>query len=482
MNFNLPKFFKACNPSKTLVVGDKEDRQYYIDFSQVRGTNIVRELGRTISLLGSDDPSCQLFTGHIGCGKSTELFRLKAELEKKGFHVVYFESSQDLDMADVDISDILMAIARQVSESLERENIHLQPRGFKSLLQGAVDLLNTPIALSGEASIPGFGTVAAGEETGVEYSLPGGIGKITAKAKDSPKLRSQLRQYLEPRTNGILETINNELLVPATEQLKRQGKQGIVVIVDNLDRLDSTRKASGRTQPEYLFVDRGEQLKKLNCHLVYTIPLALIFSNDIGRLIGRFGVKPKVLPMVPVRVRDGGDCPSGMDLMRQMLLARAFPTLEPEARLAQCTQVFDSIETLDRLCRVSGGHVRNSLGLLYSCLQQDDPPISRETVENVIKEYRDDLIAAISDDEWQLLFEAVKQQSIQGDEDYQLLLRSMFLFEYRDENGRWFGINPALAEADKFKQWEAQNRLPVEAKAKASVTPVSSELVGSHKL
>jgi AAA ATPase domain len=324
MKLDLSTFFQACNPSKTLVVGNMEDRQYYIDFSSVRGTNIVRELGRTITLLGSDNPSCQLFTGHIGCGKSTELFRLKAELEKEGFHVVYFESSEDLDMADVDISDILMAIARKVSESLESAAIvNVQPKGFKALLQGAVEILQTPIALSGEASIPGVGTIAASEEFGVEYSLPGGIGRITARTKDSPNLRSQLRQYLEPRTNNILETINNELLNPANEQLKRQGKKGLVVIVDNLDRLDNTRKPSGRTQPEYLFVDRGEQLKKLNCHLVYTIPLGLLFSNDLGRLTVRFGVKPKVLPMVPIRLRNGRDFEPGMNLLRQMLLTRA---------------------------------------------------------------------------------------------------------------------------------------------------------------
>lgn len=106
MKLDFPRFYRACNPSKTLVVGNAEDRQYYIDFSSVRGGKILEELGRTITRLLPDEPTCQLFTGHIGCGKSTELLRLKAELEQQGFHVVYFESSQDLDMVDVDVTDI----------------------------------------------------------------------------------------------------------------------------------------------------------------------------------------------------------------------------------------------------------------------------------------------------------------------------------------------------------------------------------------
>jgi hypothetical protein len=163
------------------------------------------------------------------------------------------------------------------------------------------------------------------------------------------------------------------------------------------------------------------------------------------------GVAPRVLPMVPVELRNGDDCKEGMALLRQLVLARAFPEVEAAQRLELITEVFDSIETLDRMCRISGGHVRNLLGLLYNCLQQEDPPFSRHCLENVIKGYRDDLALAIDDEEWELLFQVVQQQLVKGEKEYQILLRSMFVFEYRDDQGRWFGINPALAETEKFK-------------------------------
>ena len=438
---DFPRFFKACNPSHTLMVGNAEDRQYYIDFASVRGGKIIEELGRTITRISPDEPTCQLFTGHIGCGKSTELQRLKTELEQQGFHVVYFESSQDLDMADVDITDILLAIARQVSSSLEVTGIKLKPAYFVNLFQEIVDFLQTPIDLSAEA----------------ELSL--GIGKITAKTQAAPKLRHQLRQYLEPRTNSILQSINQELLCRAILELKRRGKKGLVVIIDNLDRVDMRPvTASGRSQPEYLFIDRGEQLQKLNCHVVYTIPLSLIFSNEYETLKNRLGggLAPKVLPMVQVKLRDGSDCPDGMALMRQLVLARAFPDVNAQTRLSLIPEVFDRPETLDRLCRISGGHVRNLLGLLYSCLQREDPPFTHECVETAIARNRDDLLLAIDDTEWDLLFQVLSLSSVRGEIEYQTLLRSMFVFEYRDAIGRWFGINPALAESEKYKSWQLQ--------------------------
>ena len=436
MTLDAQKFFNACNPSKTLKVEQLEDSQYYIDFSSVRGGNVIQRLYRTITLQ-SDSASCQLFTGHIGCGKSTELFRLKDELEKKKFHVVYFESSADLDMADVDISDILLAITRQVSSSLEQVNIRLKPNYFNQLFGEIGDFLQTPIELSAEAGL----------------SLPMGIGKVTAKTKDSPKLRSQLRQYLEPRTSSILEAINHEVLGRATELLKAKGYSGLVVIIDNLDRVDSSKKATGRSQPEYLFIDRGEQLKKLNCHVVYTIPLELIFSNELSTLTNRFGVKPMVLPMVKVKARGGADHDEGISLMRKMVMARAFPNLNGDQRMERITEVFDSTETLDRLCRISGGHVRNLLVLLYSCLQEEDAPIKRPCLDMVIREYSDDLISAISNEEWKLLHQILQNQdNIKGEDEYQILLRSMFLFEYRDDEGRWFDVNPAIAESKKYRR------------------------------
>ncbi len=436
MKPDLRRFFRACNPSKVLRLENAEDQKYYIDFSGVRGAEIIEELGETICLI-SPDYTCQLFTGHIGCGKSTELLRLKTQLEQEGFHVVYFESSQDLDMGDLDISDILLAIARRVSESLEVVKINLKGGYFNNLLQECVDFLKTPIDLSAEA----------------ELSL--GIGKITAKAKESPQVRSQLRQYLEPKTESLLKAINQELLEPAEKALQQRSQAGLVVIVDNLDRVDNRPIALGKSLPEYLFVNRGEQLRSLHCHVVYTIPLVLMFSNEREALKNRLGggTNPMVLPMVPVRKRDGSDSEAGLELLRQMVLARAFPEQLPQERLNLVTEVFDSPETLDRLCRVSGGHVRNLLNLLYTCLRKRKTlPIDSNRLEIVIREYANELTLAITPDEWELLEKVAQTKKVTGEDEYQTLLRSMFVFEYRNEQGYlWFDINPVLAEVHSFE-------------------------------
>jgi hypothetical protein len=133
-----------------------------------------------------------------------------------------------------------------------------------------------------------------------------------------------------------------------------------------------------------------------------------------------------------------------------MVLARAFPDENVVQRLDLITEIFDSPETLERLCRVSGGHVRNLLVLLSRCLERDDPPLSRNCIEGVIRQRRNELTLAITEDEWELLRQVAQQKSLRGEERYQILVRDMFVFEYRDSEGSWFNINPILAEANEL--------------------------------
>jgi hypothetical protein len=82
----------------------------YVDCSSVRGDwDILVELGSKI--VDSEEFTCQLFSGHKGSGKSTELIRLLNEyLSDQGFLVVYFAADNgDLEPGDVQYEDILLS-------------------------------------------------------------------------------------------------------------------------------------------------------------------------------------------------------------------------------------------------------------------------------------------------------------------------------------------------------------------------------------
>ena len=101
---------------------------------------------------------------------------------------------------------------------------------------------------------------------------------------------------------------------------------------------------------------------------------------------------------------------------------------------------------------MSGGHVRSLLVLLYSCLQKEDPPISRDILEEVILQRRSQLVLAIEPEECVMLNQVANTKKLSGLTDSKTLLQSLWVFEYRYRREYWFDVNPILKEADEFNQ------------------------------
>ncbi len=447
---NLRQLLRAVNPSKTLDYRKAEDRAFYIDFASVRGEKIIQKLRNRIVNYYPDEPTCALFTGHIGCGKSTELLRLRDDLEKDGYCVVYFESTEYLEITDVDIVDVLLVISQRITEDLEAQGIGLKPTGFKKLLHETSRVLNAEVT-GFKLKPPKVAGVELGDlgfsQKGEELKLSSLLGEITANMKSDSMLRKQMNQYLGPKKVELIKAINEELLKPAITQLKQNGKKGLVIIVDNLDRIDNTIKDFGKSQQEYLFIDQGDYLKGLNCHVLYTIPLALLFSNSCETLTQRFGEDPKVLPMVAVRHRDGTVDEEGIKRLQQMVLARAYPNLSETERLDKITEIFASVDVLDQLCLLSGGHVRDLLRLLSSWIEEEGEfPLTMNTLKNVERSERNRKTRAVSQEEYELLKEVSLSKKTSDDEGYQKLIRSLFVFEYQDNEGTWYDVNPILRD------------------------------------
>ena len=66
MDLNFYDFFDACDPNRTLVLSNPDDKRYYIDFASVRGGHLIEELERTIVLRARrKQPSCQLTSNNL---------------------------------------------------------------------------------------------------------------------------------------------------------------------------------------------------------------------------------------------------------------------------------------------------------------------------------------------------------------------------------------------------------------------------------
>lgn len=114
----LKGIYNAFDPFRPLPAGDP----VYVDCREVRGDgDVIVELGREILL--SERTTCQLYGGHRGAGKLTELLRLKKYLEEQNCFVVYFGADEeDIDPEDTQYTDILLACTRHLIEDLKAIN------------------------------------------------------------------------------------------------------------------------------------------------------------------------------------------------------------------------------------------------------------------------------------------------------------------------------------------------------------------------
>ncbi|MEH1810663.1 ATP-binding protein [Nostoc sp.] len=428
----LANLYNAFNPFEPLPAGDPK----YVDCQDVRGdADILQELGNRMQLANTN--TCQLYSGHLGAGKSTELLRLKKYLENRQFYVVYFEADEkDIDSQDAQYTDILLACTRRLLKDLQ-EMASPDPilNWLKNRWEDLKDLAQTPIEF---------------ESMAVEAQLAQ-FAKLTANLRAVPELRQQIRQKIDPYTVTLIQVLN-EFLADAKKKLPN-GKTQLAVIVDNLDRMVLVKEGD-RTNYEEVFLDRSEQLQALDCHLIYTVPISMLYSRRITDLRDIYG-DPQILPMIMVKTRKGEVYQLGLKKVKEVINKRV-RQIAPELSLEK--EIFDSPQTLERLCLMSGGHVRNLLLLTqYAIGRTEKLPVSEKAVRRAITQARDTYRRAVENHQWCLLAEVSSSKRIIHDDLYRSLMYNRCLLEYRyfDDEGEmqtWYDIHPLIQGIPEFKE------------------------------
>jgi hypothetical protein len=196
-----------------------------------------------------------------------------------------------------------------------------------------------------------------------------------------------------------------------------------------------------------LFLDAGDHLRGLACDMIYTLPPAALYALTGTRLSTIFGSQPQMLPMIPVARRSIGEDERG--------IAKLIETIDRRLSEAGATrdQAFDSEETVKRLCVASGGYLRNLITLAQTATNYlNDLPITRDAVEQTIRDARDGFIRSVhTPQQWQLLRNIAETGQITETEDCLFLLENFAVLEYRDQEGPWYDVNPVIREARQLK-------------------------------
>lgn len=426
----LRDLYNAFDPFQPLPVGDSA----YVDCNAVRGDgDILQAVGREILL--SARKTCQLYAGHRGAGKSTELLRLQKHLNDQGFFVVYFAAEEeDIDPEDVQYTDILLACTKNILAAFK--NLDSQPVLYwlKERWEDLKDLLQTQISF---------------EELSLEVQVSQ-FAKITTKMRSEPNERRKIRDKINPHTTTLTEALN-KFIQNAKKNLP-PGYSDLVLIADNLDRIVPIIQPDGRSNHDQIFIDRQNQLKALDCHLVYTVPISLLYSDRATSLTEIYGT-PQVLPMIMVKTPDNQPYQPGIDKVIEILKKR----LEKVDPSRDIISLFENQDSLNQLCLMSGGHARNLLLLMKQALEYTNTlPISKRALQRSISELRNTYKDTIHANQWEALANVFRTKEIVNNELYRNLLFNRPILEYHSQNEegeieRWYDIHPLIIGIKEFQ-------------------------------
>lgn len=124
-------------------------------------------------------------------------------------------------------------------------------------------------------------------------------------------------------------------MIVLTVQLENIGKKGLIIIVEDMDKVDLARG-------EDIFYIHSAQLTQLNCHTIFTFPIALKYYIRFTAIKNNY-TDSFDLPMIRVKNKDGSPFDEGRQLMMKII----------EHRMD--TSLFDDPDIVYKIIDYSGG-------------------------------------------------------------------------------------------------------------------------------
>ena len=317
----------------------------YVDLSAGQETRDLVLLRQYVEGQSADERRYALaaFSGHRGCGKTTQLLRLQRDLGPRFTSIHVYADETLLQDPDLDYPDLMLWLVDQLAREFDRLGHRLDERLLKDVAEWFAARTEEDVTtLRAEA------TVEAEAETGAKAGLYLISLKLLARIKSmmqgSVERRQTMRRELQRYSADLLSRVN-QLLDAAARVLERGGKSpDLLIVQDNLDRL-------GAVPAERLFIEKGDLLGRLNAHAIYTAPVAMVLSAAANT--GQVFEHSYTLPMVKVQQRNGRPYSKGIEALVALIAARA-----------DLGEVFADAKVPQYLARMSGGSVRDLIRLL----------------------------------------------------------------------------------------------------------------------
>jgi len=432
----LTEAYRACDVKP--LRGENMAR-YYVELSAVRNTEAIEGVSTDLDIHEPGEFDTILFTGHRGCGKSTELKRIQPQRENED-RVIYREFNRERDVNEAEYTDLYLLVIKKVADDLTELRLKFDPKLLDSFESWFKDVTKET-----EATVQSSVSIETEASAGAEIPF---ISKLAAKLIAQIRGSSQQKKVISETLQCNLfrlQTDINLLLKEAFDKLKRQDLErypkGFLVIVDNLARIPPS-------VGNHLFFDYPPQLQELDCTIIYRVPISVIYSyKNVSNLFEN----PNIVPRVNIYEVSRSECDLNYNQQRWEGVASLI-----EQRVEVSSAIFADRQQLLDLVKARGGNVRQLIQVTrsacHTAITRKHSKILAENVTYALKQQQFDLKKSTPGSEYYTkLPEVGIEKEITKDERGQNLLFNLSLLEYNG-NSRWNYVNPLVKQSYAFQQ------------------------------
>ena len=350
------------------------------------------------------------FSGHRGCGKSTELLHLLSNTEiQKKYWPINFSIREEADIIDLDFRDILLAIGGRLFREYRRRGGELPDQLLKELnsWKGKVEREISTIQ-EGRSSLE------------MSASIDAFFASVGLKTKLEPATRIEIRQVLENDITGLIAIINHIATTIYTKE-----RLIPLLLIDDMDKPDLEKARA-------IFHDRREIIMQPNCAIVYTVSSALFYSKEFDSIRDQALFLPNINLHPPMNPNVHNK--EGYDALRKFVHLRMSTSLIEDSALEQAVTFSGGVfRELARIMRTAIGHARRRNAAQIDCTDID------WAATEIRNEYR----RILDKEDIKLLKKVAENNHLEYSDRLRPLMQLLALLEYRNGEN-WCDVHPVL--------------------------------------
>ncbi len=350
------------------------------------------------------------FSGHRGCGKTTELLHILSnpEIQKK-YWPVHFSIRDETDIVDLDFRDVLLAIGSRMYRSYVKaggeisEQLLKQLNGWKGKIEQEVRTV-----LAGTSNYE-FGA-----------NLDAFFVNAGMKMKLEPRTRVELRQVFEKDITGLIGVIN-----AIAGAIRKREKRIPLLLIDDMDKPDLEKATA-------IFHDRREIMMQPECVIVYTVSSAMFYSKEFDAIRDRSIFLPNI-NLHPFREPE-----------RHIL--EGYNTMQQFANVRMHSSLINS-QALEDAVTYSGGVFREMARIMRSSIgytrRRNSPSVETQDVEMAATEIRNEYRRILDRNDLAYLRKILEHNRLEYNDRLRPLLQLLAILEYQDTEN-WCDVHPVL--------------------------------------